>query len=89
MSEAKTLEGRREIAEKDARVLVNCNEVLGGAARTLEVLGPETSVLGDTRQHSWTDLFAIVEREGEVRPALARLRTMRTRLAFDCPSNPK
>jgi hypothetical protein len=44
-------DGRFDVVGNDARVTVTWNDVLGGAATTLEVLGPKTSVLGNARQH--------------------------------------
>jgi hypothetical protein len=38
----------------------------------LQILTLQTRVLGDAREHSRVDLFAIVERKDEIWPALAR-----------------
>jgi len=44
-------------------------------------------VLGDSRQHPWTDLFTVVKREDEIGPTLAGQRPVRSGLAFDLPTD--
>ena len=53
----------------------------------LEVFWREPRVLGDSRQHPWTDLFAVVKREDEIGPALAGQRAVGAGLAFDLPTD--
>jgi hypothetical protein len=54
-----------------------------------EVRWCEAGALGHTRQHAWPNLFIVVEREDEIRPAFALECSMRARLAFDHPADSK
>jgi hypothetical protein len=45
-------------------------------------------MFGDTREHPGTDLFAVVKRENEIRPASALHRAMRAGLALKLPTDP-
>ena len=56
--------------------------------RTLQVRWREASAFGDTRQHSRSDLFVVVECEHEIRPAVTLERSMGTGLPLDPPANP-
>jgi hypothetical protein len=42
----------------------------------LQILRFETRMLGNSRQHLWPDLLAVVEGENEIRPAIAGERPM-------------
>jgi hypothetical protein len=53
----------------------------------LEVFWRKSRVLGDSRQHPWTDLFTVVKREDEIGPALAGQRAVGAGLAFDLPTD--
>ena len=47
-------------------------------------------MLGNTRQHLWTDFFTIMKCENIIRPARPSENTVRgTGLPFDCPTNAK
>ena len=54
-----------------------------------EAFGSEASAARDTCQHSRADLLGIMEREDNVRPALARERLVRARLTLDAPPDSK
>jgi len=45
-------------------------------------------VLCDSREHAWADLVGIVESEDEIRPSLARERSMGAGLTLDLPTDP-
>ena len=54
-----------------------------------QVVGPETRVLGDAREHLWADFFAIVKGEHDVSPTLTPEGTVRTRLPSNLPTDAK
>jgi hypothetical protein len=64
--------------------LASCNGLLGGY---LQVIRGEPSALRDAREHSGPDVFAVMEREDEVGPTIARENPVRPSLAYDAPSN--
>ena len=45
-------------------------------------------MLGQSREHSWTDFVSIVERQFVIGPARAGKQNVRTSLPFDPPPNP-
>ncbi len=72
---------------KDGRwTRVRFTAMLGSDWRPeLEIAGAQSSVFGYAGKHLGPEFFALVKREHEVRPAIARQGPMRPRLAFDTP----
>ncbi len=55
-----------------------------------EIVGTQPGLAGDPGEHTRTDLFAIMEREDEVRPVRPFQDAMRTSaLSFDAPADPE
>lgn len=50
-----------------------------------DIFRGETSLLGDPRQHPWSDLFIVMECENDVLPPWSRKGTVRTGLSLDRP----
>ena len=79
--------GRRE------RKVAKCcdSNLKSGAAypTSLEVLGAQPAVLGETRQHTRAEFLPVVEREDEVRPTGTSEHLVRTGLALDGPTDAK
>jgi hypothetical protein len=65
---------------------VSCIRLFGGAV-TLQVFWPESSVFGDSRQHSGADFLGVVKRERVVGRATTRQSPVRTRLPLDRPTD--
>ena len=53
----------------------------------LQIAGSEAGSFGQSREHIWPKLFAIMKGKDEIRPAVSLERSMRSGLAFDSPSN--
>ena len=69
--------------------LVSCIALFAGLVIPSEVVGLEAGVLGHAGEHFRAQLLAVMEREGDIRPPLARQDAMRPRLALDDPAYPE
>jgi hypothetical protein len=53
-----------------------------------DIFRGETSLLGDPRQHPWSDLFIVVECENDVLPPRPRKGSVRAGLSLNRPPDP-